>query len=325
MPLEMTKPSRLAWLLAVTVATAGLAQTPAPRAGHAMTTAGADGIYLVGGQIIDTTPRLVDTLWRWSGNRWRPLATDGPHNRSLPAAAFDSRRQVLVVYRGTGLASGTRYGDTWEWNGQRWEERNLKTPGNRDHHAMAYDEARGKLVMFGGARSATDPYPNDTWTYDGSRWERADTSTGPPAGLVHHAMAYDARRQRVVMFGGFDFAHARSADVWEWDGHAWQRITPSGPAPAPRSHLRMAYDVAHGVTVVFGGDQTGETWTWDGSAWRSYPPSGPSARWSAAMAYDARRQRVILFGGSGRGGVPPFNYLNDCWEWDGEKWVRAGA
>ncbi|MGH7460996.1 MAG: kelch repeat-containing protein [Longimicrobiales bacterium] len=74
----------------------------------------------------------------------------GPQGRNLPAAAFDSQRSVVVLYGGTGVGSGTRYGDTWEWDGQRWTEKSVRTPGPRDHHAMAFDEARGNVVICGG-------------------------------------------------------------------------------------------------------------------------------------------------------------------------------
>ncbi|MHB8878486.1 MAG: hypothetical protein ACYC8T_32720, partial [Myxococcaceae bacterium] len=39
-----------------------------------------------------------------------------------------------------------------------------------------------------------------------------------------HALAYDAARQRVVLFGGLDSAYL--TDTWEWDGTTWVRRTP---------------------------------------------------------------------------------------------------
>ena len=302
-------------------ATAAL--VPAPRAGHVMTTAGtAGGVYLLSGQIIDNTPRITDTLWTWTGSEWRVTSDAGPVNRSLPAAAFDSRRGVLVLYGGRSIGAGTRFGDTWEWDGKQWREIAVRTPGARDHHVMVFDEARGRVVMYGGA-SDRPGMPNDTWTWDGAKWEMVDSTTGP-GGLAHHSMAYDSKRQRVVLWGGFNSANQRTSDVWEWDGAKWTRIPAIGPGPSPRSHHRLAYDAARGVTVMFGGgDQSAETWTWDGTAWKQYDVPGPTGRSMQAMAYDARRQQVVLFGGSGREGVPPYGYLNDTWEWDGTRWHRT--
>ena len=300
------------------------AQVPAPRAGHAMTTAGpGGGVFLLGGQINDEL-RVVDTLWLWDAGSWRALASNGPSSRSLPAAAFDSKRNALVVYGGVAIGSGTRYGDTWEWRNGRWTELNIRTPGARDHHAMVFDEARGKIVMYGGAVPSSPPYifPNDTWTFDGRVWERVDSSSAP-GGLVHHAMAYDARRQRTVLLGGFGTNNQRMGDTWEWDGARWQKIAVSGESPSPRSHHRMAYDAARGNVVLFGGDDTGETWTWDGTRWTRHATAGPPPTNVHAMAYDARRGRVVLFGGSNRDGVPPYSYSNTTWEWDGAGWTKA--
>jgi hypothetical protein len=180
------------------------------------------------------------------------------------------------------------------------------------------------MVMFGGAGPAIQPFHIDTWTYDGTAWVRVDSTTGP-AGLVHHAMAYDARRQRVVLVGGFDAENRRTTDVWEWDGTRWHRIVIDGPTPSARSHHRLAYDAARGVIVLFGGGRnTNETWTWDGTQWKQHVVDGaPPGRDSHALAYDAVRQRVVLYGGSNRQGVPPHGYLDDVWEWDGTRWSRS--
>lgn len=48
------------------------------------------------------------------------------------------------------------------------------------------------------------------------------------------------------------------------------------------------------------------------------PATSPSAREGCAMAFDSRRQRTVLFGGSGTGAV-----LGDTWEWDGTNWTRV--
>ena len=301
---------------------------PAPRAGHVMASAGSSGgVYLFGGQR-DTNPHLIDTLWLWTGSAWRVVSNEGPHHRVLPAMAFDTRRGVLVLYGGinggTGSSSGTRYGDTWEFDGRHWTERNVHTPGPRDHHAMAYDEARGVTVMYGG-ETYDRSFARETWVWDGTRWKVADSLTGP-GGLDHHAMAYDSRRQRVVMFGGGRPAFRgqpalRSSDTWEWDGSRWERAASEGPPPI--SAGRMAYDVARGVTVLFGGDRTrSETWTWDGVRWEEHRVPGPSPRSVHAMAYDAGRERVVLFGGGGPGGPGLYNSFNDVWEWDGVRWMK---
>ena len=87
----------------------------------------------------------------------------------------------------------------------------------------AYDAKRGMLVVFGG--SGPDGYFGDTWGWDGSTWTRL-AETGP-APRVMGAMAWDARREVIVMFGGRNgWPDGDLNDTWEWDGTRWREITP---------------------------------------------------------------------------------------------------
>jgi hypothetical protein len=86
----------------------------------------------------------------------------------------------------------------------------------------------------------------------------------------------------------------------------------------------MAYDVADGRVVLFGGGTGnggfpfGDTWTWDGNTWtRSHPEHSPSARGGTQMAYDAADGQVVLFGGDSSVGRQ-----NDTWTWDGTDWTQ---
>ena len=107
------------------------------------------------------------------------------------------------------------------------------------------------------------------------------------------------------------------------------RPIPAGSTvpPPPRANAGSAYDQAHGVLVVFGGNTgpnppVNETWTWDGKYWaRQHPSVSPAARYGAAMAYDAARHDVVLFGGTepvkGKGGTAA---VAETWIWNGSAW-----
>ena len=65
----------------------------------------------------------------------------------------------------------------------------------------------------------------------------------------------------------------------------------------------MVFDAARHDIVLFGGESDvppfvlGDTWTWDGNAWKQeHPAKSPSPRAGAAIAYDATRRQVVLFG-----------------------------
>jgi hypothetical protein len=135
-----------------------------------------------------------------------------------------------------------------------------------------------------------------------------------------HAMAFDAARQRVVLFGGDSVGTTLLGDTWTWDGENWTEVQDIGPST--RCFHAVAYDSARARVVLFGGESaTGtlaDTWEWDGSDWAQVADTGPSARSRHAMTFDAARQRVVLFGGRTAAGAA----LNDTWEWDGNDWVQ---
>ncbi len=102
----------------------------------------------------------------------------------------------------------------------------------------------------------------------------------------------------------------------------WAPRFPSTSPPA-RNNQAMAFDPESRTVVVFGGYGLGtcgtfcdDTWTFNGKTWTkrfaSHPPLG---RNSAAMAFDERSQRVILFGGNGQSG-----FLGDTWALNEDGW-----
>lgn len=81
-------------------------------------------------------------------------------------------------------------------------------------------------------------------------------------------------------------------------------FVPSTP-PALYS-VGGAYDAARGRLVTFGGFDRGqyssETWEWDGG-WTRVARTGPSGRNGPALAYDTRRGRVVMMGGTAARGA----------------------
>ncbi len=311
----------LALLTAAALSTSGHAQDLWPSArtgGHVLAyDAARRTVVLIGGDGV-RQEQTQDSTWLWSGS-WRAARADGPGWRSLPAIAYDSRRHRVVLNGGVGKTGQEAYasaasGDTWAWDGAAWRELPRVGPGARDHHTMVYDSASDMLVLHGGSNTG-EFLPGTTYGFDGTAWRELAAAESGPGERVHHAMVYDSRRRRVVLYGGAgrDRSGARMAETWEWDGTRWERVSSTGPGP--RSHHRMAYDAARGVTLMFGGNDDPRTWAWNGTEWRVVAERGPSPRMLHAMTYDAVRERVILFGGS-RG-------ADELWEWDGQRWKQV--
>jgi hypothetical protein len=242
--------------------------------------------------------------------------------------------------------------------GLQWVFRTTNGPSSRAGHAMVYDSQRRAAVLFGGRRriSGTTPYNavaegfNDLWLWDGATWTQRlpatrtngwaysgnigwyPTYTGRPVQRIQHAMAYDSRRDRLVIFGGTAIDPDGQTqqlipplnDLWEWDGVRWLFKGTNGPPP--RRDGTMTYDEQRGVTVFFGGSRGGadaenlDLWEWNGYQWtkRQPLPVGGYIQDKGAMAYDSFR-RVVVYGPS----VGPYlgtTYRWHFWAWDGTAW-----
>ena len=81
---------------------------------------------------------------------------------------------------------------------------------------------RRGLVLHGGVVLGTTGASFDgVWEHDGQGW-LPRPAAGGPGKRGWHAMAYDPRRARVVLFGGADARFKLHADLWAWNG-AWSR------------------------------------------------------------------------------------------------------
>jgi hypothetical protein len=139
-----------------------------------------------------------------------------------------------------------------------------------------------------------------------------------PSARTGHGMAYDAARQRIVVFGG-DPGGSPLADTWHWDGNLWTQVADTGPSA--RRHLAMADNAAAQRIVLFGGAKGGsvfgDTWAFDGTEWTQVADTGPQARAGHAVAYDSTQGLLVLFGGQ-ESGAP----LGDTWAWGGQGWTQ---
>ncbi|MFT5130358.1 MAG: hypothetical protein ACI8W8_003989 [Rhodothermales bacterium] len=144
--------------------------------------------------------------------------------------------------------------------------------------------------------------------------------TAPPPARREFAMAYDAARGEMLLFGG-DTAGRRN-DTWAYDGKRWELRTPQ-TFPSSRNEMSMAYDSTREVIVLFGGfdgeigEEAQDTWEWDGSSWtRIETATSPTARQRASMSFDSTRHVMVLYGGDQNGSPSA-----DTWEYSGSNWA----
>lgn len=148
-------------------------------------------------------------------------------------------------------------------------------------------------------------------------WTKLAESDADPGPRFSHTVVFDAPRDRLVLFGGRGNWQSRIhretpvfGDVMtrSHDG-VWRRLVPLGGGPSARHEHTAIYDPVRERMIVFGG-QTGdgaapassEVWALSLAgtpAWTKLNPAGPGppARWGHAAAYDAARDRMLVFGG----------------------------
>jgi hypothetical protein len=172
-------------------------------------------------------------------------------------------------------------------------------------------------------RSVPDPIRIEGAGITGS-WLRL-----PPPAFAEGGVAYDASRQRLLVFGGNDDEICTN-DLWQLSlsgTPTWTRLSVGGAAPTPRSGHNLFYDSIRDRLLLFGGhDDASNTLNdiWQiqlGSlplTWQQGSPPGPlpPTRAYASAVYDSVDDRIIFFGGAHtvNSSGPPSDFLNDVWE-----------
>jgi cysteine-rich repeat protein len=333
---------------------------PSYRLQAAMTFEGTSGrVIMFGGSDITTGQYLNDT-WLWDGHGWQRAEPPGsPEPRQGAALAYDPDRHVVVLYGGEGNSGST--GDTWEWNGARWTTVfTLHSPGARAGAAMVYDTKRKRMVLVGGraipaptaGNIVSVPYDfSSAWTFDGTDWTELMTASPPPpqanpastchltlynepCGRSYAAATYDAKRGKIVVFGGSTIYYAglnrvievvADDHVWEL-GDDWTDVTPPAPIAA-RELAAMAFDPATGKSILYGGtaapNQYTDTESWDGATWTQLSAGAATdQRRDHAMVTDVARAKIIALGGE-QADPDPANWNLSTIQWDGTSWASV--
>jgi hypothetical protein len=293
-------------------------------------------------------------LWETDGVSWTnrtpsPLPASWPTGRSGARLLYEpvTRKTILAGGGDPAIPLGSSFDELWAFDATTatFTAAPPDPASWPPQTGFAATAGGGRVLLFGGA--------SDLHFGHILSWDVA--GGGPVTDLRpahvpvswpttdHFAAAYDVRRDRVVMFGGWGDAttNGTSANLLEWNGQdgTWQDRTVARTAqvawPPSRRHHVMAADSRRGLILIFGGDQLlpddhlappapflgpklSDYWEWDGQAGTfaqrspaaadaDWPPTGADhADTNAAMTYDEARDRVVLVGG----------LAGNPWEWD---------
>jgi Galactose oxidase, central domain len=236
-----------------------------------------------------------------------------------------SRVLILVSM----MAAPAAMGQTWVM----MQPRGTPPPG-RFNNTAVYDPASGRLIVFGGFKeSVCCSTANDVWIltnasgHGGPRdWINLlpNGSPGAPPPLAAASAVFDARTNRMIVFGGQNAnLGTSSGEVWVLNNAngsgglpSWSKISfAPGPSPSPRQNHQAVYDPYSNRMIVVGGfDYNGsnlvllnDVWALTNAngtgpnppQWTQLAPQGdaPSPRHAFAAAYDQKNNRLSIFGG----------------------------
>jgi len=191
---------------------------------------------------------------------------------------------------------------------------------------MVYDAAADRMLLFGGADYTQEnaPHFTETWEYDfnTNRWSQRHPSRHPP-GRGYFGMVYDAAADRTLVFGGrgeADEAHAGELWAYNYKADSWDLVLYRGEVVSDH-HPAMTY--APGVDKTYYVANT-KAWSFDYPS-RTWTPlaydSAMGVRYFAALAFELRSRKLVLFGGGPRG----LRYDNQTWIYDpaADRWTRS--
>lgn len=280
-----------------------------------------DRVVLYGGY--DNANYLDDT-WEYnpSTREWVHMTPPMfPSSRAEMAMTYDTTRERIVLFSGANTVpmSGHHLPGLWEWDGATWTFANPTGPTGRHGHVSTFDSARGRMVLAFSKHGETDTWelePSPAGQPFGGTW--SFIANGFPSSRAFNAMAYDASRGVTFAFGGYDASKfAKGFNVYNntfaWDGAVWTQLSPP-VSPSARYAVSGVYDSTRRRFTIVGGTTGGmflnDTWAFDGATWASVAATGLPRREHPGLAFDARRGRIVLFGGH----ISPGGALGDTLE-----------
>ena len=227
------------------------------------------------------------------------------------AAALDVGNQKVLYMDPTGQLAWISYG-LKEY--QDWEpDLGYSGPFPRQFAAFAWDAPLARAFLFGGRIGTAEL--NDLWQVSFpngyAKWLRVYPEGDVPGPRYGTASVYDAKRRRLVVFGGFGGHPLDETWALELSGTPrWHRLETHGSLPSARFLASAVYDSRRDGMILYGG-ATGiptkptplkDTWFLsfsDGDAWVQVAPVGsvPLGRYEHASVYDPLRDRMLVFWG----------------------------
>ncbi|MBK8980170.1 MAG: hypothetical protein IPM29_30075 [Planctomycetes bacterium] len=226
----------------------------------------------------------------FDGLQWTRDPRSPPGPRMEGAWAVGSTGKVVVA---GGAAYCANIHEWWEFDGDGWTRSSFNYP-NAYGLQVVFDSLRDRWIPIGG--EPDDCSPGFYWPGPG------DLPTTFAGSVVHHQLAFDANRDRVMLIGGNFVRSGANPGILEWDGvssSTWQFIQP----PVQRSGTIRFMPLLRACVL----QDAGGLWQWNGQAWLALGTAP-----GTMSHYDTTRERMVFFSGD----------YSRAWSWDGTTFVE---
>jgi hypothetical protein len=181
---------------------------------------------------------------------------------------------------------------------------------------LIYHAQLQQMLLVNCVQDSSKENPNVIWGWNGTQWQQV-TEGGPP-GRILGGVAYDEKRNVLVLYGGRPIALGKcNQETWEWDGKTW--IQKEVQPPTACDHVKMVYDAASDESILFSGldpseKLINETWSWNGTEWKFLSKEGPESRGHFGLVYDPNHEQILLYGGYAS------TVTDEFWVWKDNTW-----
>jgi len=264
---------------------------------------------------------VASALAACSANTPAPPAKPAPTARTDAAAAFDEKRQELIVFGGTD-STGHTLGDTWAYDAHGWHQLAAaqQSPPARAGAGFAFDEETDEDVLVGGHDGAT--HLDDTWTWNGGHWTRGVALDAPAHDATAVTVGYNRNQLELVLVVCCTTGADARALSYVGDGHHfWNQVNRTlsfdPPVTPGATWLSSAFDFATGRMMLLSPGPPGKpplSGAYNGHEWATLAPASdfpPGARPRLVEAPDEGRLLALIDGGPGGPAV---------WRWNGGGW-----
>lgn len=185
------------------------------------------------------------------------------------------------------------------------------------HMKIDFDSRRNRYLAVGVPRQST---AFETWQLVGTTWSQLKTKTVPTA-LSSSSLAFDLKRNRLVMIGFLSRTWPAVVRTWEFDGNDWSKAVAVAPIFGTNG---LQYNPARSaVTTVSAGATSLDVWEYVNRAWvKRSLSNAPSTRTGLTWAVRPDTGAILVFGGYRTLSSSQQVLMDDTWILEGSKWRR---